>query len=68
MAGIGMNRRGETCAQAYSRNRTEIYEKIDFLKKRLMEQGIDCLEANWAHVGSAEHIKELLDELLEFVG
>jgi hypothetical protein len=58
---------GETCAQAYSRIRSEIYEKVDQLMTRLTETGIDCQEANWANVGSAEHIKELLDELLEFI-
>ena len=68
MAGIGKNRNGETCAQAYERNRSEIYERIERLMDRLEAKRVDGKDANWAHVGSQEHIKELLDELLEFVG
>jgi hypothetical protein len=37
---------GETCAHAYSRNRTEIYKKVELLMQRLVETGIDCQEAN----------------------
>jgi hypothetical protein len=68
MQGTGKNSRGETCAQAYSRNRGDIFCKVDLLKQRLQVTAIDCVEANWGHVGSAEHIRELLDELLDFVG
>jgi hypothetical protein len=68
MAGKGTNTPGESCAQAYERNRNEIYGKIELLMKRLAETSVGCNDANWAHVGSQEHIKQLLDELLEFVG
>ncbi len=67
MYGVGKNKQGETCPQAYVRNLSEIYEKIDLLKKRLIETSIDPEIVDWGHVGSTDHIKELLDELLDFV-
>ncbi len=68
MYGVGKNKRGETCSQAYERNLSEIHEKIDLLKMRLIEKSIDPVIVDWGHVGSAEHTNELLDELLDFVG
>ncbi len=67
MYGVGKNKVGETCSQAYVRNLSDISEKIELLKKRLVEKSIDPEIVDWGHVGSAEHIKELLDELLDFV-
>ncbi len=68
MYGVGKNKHGETCSQAYVRNLRENHEKIDLLKKRLIEKSIDPDIVDWGHVGSAEHINELLDEVLDFVG
>lgn len=62
------NTKGETAAKAYARNMSEIYDKLDKIKQHLIDNGIDCREANWGHVGSAVHINELLDDLSEFIG
>jgi hypothetical protein len=62
------NKKGETATEAYARNMGEIYDKLDRIKQYLIDNGIDCREVNWGHVGSAVHINELLDELNEFIG
>lgn len=68
MAGQGKNRRGETCTQAYARNMTEVFDKLEKIKAHLIDNGTDCRKAHWGHVGSAEHINELLDNISVFIG
>lgn len=56
----------ETATQAYTRNLTAVYAKLEKIKAHLLETSIDCREAHWGNVGSATHLNELLDEICEF--
>jgi hypothetical protein len=47
---------------------TEVFDKLEKIKAYLTDNGIDCREANWGHVSSAEHINELLDNISVFIG
>jgi len=64
-----MAKTNEKALNAFIGRIVEINEKVETLRwfaDNHME--IDPEEVNWGHVGSAAHVVELLDEIINFLG
>lgn len=64
----GKNKRGETSAQAYARNMSEVFDKLEKIKAHLAHNGIDCRKAHWGHAASAAYINQMLDNIRISIG
>lgn len=57
----------DTAAYAYTREHEAATEKAEALLQWLKGHA-NAESVNWGHVGSMNHVSEMLDELLETVG
>ena len=62
-------RTNEKALDAYMTTVAEIDSALTTIKDKVSDQfGVLPGEINWGHVGSAQHVLELLQEIVEFQG
>ena len=63
-----MAKKNEKAISAFKSKVGEIHDRLELLRWYADNMERDQEEVNWGHVGSADHIVNQLNELIEFLG